>query len=162
MQSMRIQWVGDPGLHQSVVKPALEVLSDPRLAGAAAEFLAALAHLRSGSMKDREDAIDEAAKAVESAMKALCDEHQIQRKGNETAEPLFKLLDDRGVAVHEADKAVTAIARIRNHHVAHGQGASVRCVPPGLDDLAVRAAANALSYLGGLFPTRSSPRNTRP
>jgi hypothetical protein len=104
MQSMRIQWVGDPGLHHGVVKPALEVLSDQRLVGAAAEFSAALAHLRAGSLKDREDAIDEAAKSVESAMKAVCDAHGIQRKGNETADPLFKLLDDGGVAVHEADK----------------------------------------------------------
>jgi hypothetical protein len=65
----RFEWVGDPGAWKEVTEPALSALQDPRLAGARNEFEAARAHLRKGSSKDVEDTIEEAAKAVESAMK---------------------------------------------------------------------------------------------
>jgi hypothetical protein len=67
----RARWVGDEGTYEKTIRPALRVLSDPRLAACRSEFEAALGHLRSGTPKDDEDAIEEAGKAVESAMKVL-------------------------------------------------------------------------------------------
>ncbi|HJQ52087.1 MAG TPA: hypothetical protein VJ838_16435, partial [Gaiellaceae bacterium] len=81
------QWHGDPGVYEQVLNPALAALADARLAGCASEFHAALRHLTAGTEKDREDAVEESGKAVESAMKVVLDSHSVARQGNETAFP---------------------------------------------------------------------------
>jgi hypothetical protein len=148
----KAQWTGDPGTRAVVVEPALVALQDLRLAGAASEFQTARDHLRAGTAKDLEDAIDEAAKAGESAMKVLLDEHGQTRTGKETAMPLFGLLRDAGVVEAEADSAVLGAARIRNEWGGHGAGATPRAIPDGLAQLAVHSAASALTYLASRLP----------
>ena len=143
----RFEWVGDPGAWKEVTEPALSALQDPRLAGARNEFEAARAHLRKGSSKNVEDTIEEAAKAVESAMKVLLHERGIKLKGNETATPLFNLLRDNGVVEAEADQAVLGVARIRNKWGGHGAGQAPRNPPSSLAELAVQEAAAAIVYL---------------
>jgi hypothetical protein len=69
------RWTGDERVAETAVAPAVSALTDPRLAGAATEFEDARLKLQSGGPKDLKDAIDEAAKAVESAMKVVCAEH---------------------------------------------------------------------------------------
>jgi hypothetical protein len=64
----RAQWHGDEGAYVEIIRPALDALDDDRLAGCREEFEAALGHLRKGTQKDYEDAIEEAWKSVESAM----------------------------------------------------------------------------------------------
>jgi hypothetical protein len=81
----RAEWHGDEGGYNEIIRPALDALDaldDARLAGCRQEFAAALGHLRAGTPKDREDAIEEAAKAVESAMKVLLAAHGVERTGN--------------------------------------------------------------------------------
>ena len=60
-------------------------------------------HLRAGTVKDEEDAVEEAAKAGESVMKALLQEHGAALTGKETARPLFELLSKNGIVVAETD-----------------------------------------------------------
>ena len=73
-------------MHEVVVAPNLfRVLGDSRLSASRSEFEAALHHLRQGTVKDLEDAIDEAAKSVESAMKVLLAEHGVTTTGRKTA-----------------------------------------------------------------------------
>ena len=146
------EWQGDPGTYTGILRPAIDALSDPRLLGARSEFEAAMKHLRAGTVKDEEDAIEEAGKAVESAMKVLLDEHQVPRTGKETARPLFKLLSDKKIVVAEADDAVLGTARLRNAYGGHGAGATPRTVPNGAATLAVQSAASAIVYLSGHLP----------
>lgn len=146
------EWHGDEGAHSAVVRPALDQLSDPRLLGARSEFDAALAHLRAGTDKDREDAIEEAAKSVESAMKVLAAEHRIRLSGKEAARALFDALVKGSVVVAEADQAVLAASRLRNAYGGHGAGSHPRVVPEGVPELTLRSAASAISYLGRLLP----------
>jgi Domain of unknown function (DUF7014) len=146
------EWHGDPGAYETVIGPALDALTDPRLAGCRSEFEAAIGHLRAGTAKDREDAIEEAGKAVESAMKVLLTEHGAPLTDRETANPLFQALVDQGVCVQEADKAVLGSSRLRNQYGGHGTGAQVRVVPPGVPELAVQSTATAINYLASLLP----------
>jgi hypothetical protein len=143
----RFEWVGDPGAWKEVTEPALAALQDPRLAGARNEFEAARAHLRRGSSKDLEDAVEEAGKSVESAMKVLLDESGVARKGNEAAFKLFELLRDNGVVEAEADQAVLGVARIRNKWGGHGAGQAPRNPPSSLAELTVQEAAVAIVFL---------------
>jgi hypothetical protein len=150
--SREAEWHGDQGLHEALLRPALDVLTDPRLIGVASEFGAALRHLRAGAVKDREDAIEEAAKAVESVMKVTCDVRAIARSGKETATPLFEKLRDGGIVEAEADSAVLAAARIRNQWGGHGSGGQPRDPPQELAELAVRVAATAIVFFGSRLP----------
>jgi hypothetical protein len=128
------------------------VLEDSRLDGCRQEFEAALGHLRSGTPKDYEDAIEEAGKAVESAMKVALDAHSVVRSGSETAEPLWNLLRDSGITAPKTKDAILSTSRVRNEYGGHGQGQHVRQIPGGITELAVRAAASAIAYLGSLLP----------
>ena len=145
-------WHGDTGVHDQVVRPALDALADPRLAGCASEYHAALNHMRGGTAKDLEDVIEESGKAVESAMKVVLDEHGVTRTGKETAFPLFKMLVDNGICPQEADNAVLGVARIRNNLGGHGTGAQPRVLPDGTPELAVNSAATAIKYLAEQLP----------
>ncbi len=145
-------WAGDRGAHQTMIAPALQALADARLAGARNEFEAALAHLLAGTQKDREDAIEEAAKSVESAMKVLIAEKALAVAANATARPLFDALKTGNVVPDFTDDLVLAAARIRNKMGGHGAGAQPRQVDLDIATAAVNAAAAALVLLGGRLP----------
>lgn len=119
-------WAGDRAVREVVVEPALEALVGSRLAGASAEFDAALRHLRAGTQKDLEGAIEEAAKSVESALKVLAVETNTVVSADATVKPLFDALRDAGVVPPYIDNLIQAAARIRNKLGAHGAGAEPR------------------------------------
>jgi hypothetical protein len=148
----KAEWHGDEGAYHDVIRPALDALADERLAACREELEAALGHLRAGSAKDREDAIEEAGKSVESAMKVLLTERGIERAGNETAQPLWKLLRDNGVVPPKTQDAILAPSRLRNEYGGHGAGEAVRDIPEGIPEIAVRSAAAAIAYLAALLP----------
>lgn len=146
------EWHGDESAHRLILRPVLTSLGDPRLAGAKDEFDAAVAHIRRSTSKDLEDAIEEAAKSVESVMKVLAAGHRVRVTGKETAKPLFDALAAAGVVVREADQAVLGASRLRNEYAGHGTGAQPRAIPPGIPQLALRSAATAIAYLSQLLP----------
>jgi hypothetical protein len=146
------EWHGDRGAHETILRPALDVLADSRLQGARSEFEAAMNHLRADTDKDREDAIEEAGKSVESVMKVVLHTRNVKLIGKETAFPLFDLLAKNGMVAQEADQAVLGTARLRNAYGGHGSGATVRQIPDGLPELAVRSAASAILYLAEQLP----------
>lgn len=145
------EWHGDAGVHAEVIAPALAVLADPRLAGCRSEFEAALRHLRAGTPKDHEDAIEEAGKAVESAMKVLLGEKGIALVGTETAEPLWTKLRDAQIVPTKTKDAMLSTSRLRNEYGGHGTGAAPRSIPQGIPALAVQASASAIYYLASLL-----------
>jgi hypothetical protein len=147
----RAAWHGDAGAHTAVIRPALDALGDPELEGCRREFEAALAHLRRGTPKDREDAIEEAWKSVESAMKILLDKHRLAPPDKQTTEPLWIALRDSGIVETPTRDAIVATSRIRNEW-GHGQGGEVRVIPDGIPELAVQSAAGAIVYLASRLP----------
>lgn len=148
----RAEWHGDEGTYHEVVRPALDALADARLGGCREEFEAALGHLRAGTPKDREDAIEEAGKAVESAMKVVLDVRGIPRTDKENAEKLWQMIRDAEIIETPTHDAIGSTARLRNEWGGHGQGGQVRQIPEGIPELAVRASAAAVAYLAGLLP----------
>jgi hypothetical protein len=110
----RAQWHGDEGTYSEVVRPALDALDDARLAGCREEFEAALGHLRAGTAKDREDAIEEAGKAVESAMKVVIDNRGLARPSRKGAESLWQAFRDGDVIETPTHHAILATAQLRN------------------------------------------------
>jgi hypothetical protein len=137
---------------RAITEPALQVLADPRLAGAISEYGDALAGLRAGKQKDLEDAIEESAKAVESTMKVLIDQSNLARTGKETADPLIRILIAGNVIPSHADQMLFAAARIRNAAGGHGTGPAPRQTPEDLAVACVAAAGVAITYLGGKLP----------
>jgi hypothetical protein len=148
----KIVWEGDSAIHIAVIRPALQVLNDGRLAGARSEFEAAQGHLRVGTQKDLEDAIDEAAKSVESTMKVLVSETNTAPPNTATATPLFNALRDAGQLPAHADHLVLAAARIRNQRGGHGAGAQPRQIEPAEAIATVNAAATAIAFLAARLP----------
>jgi hypothetical protein len=147
-----IVWAGDRGHRAVVVEPALQALDDPRLGGARSEFEAALSHVRAGTQKDLEDAIEEAGKAVESAMKVLIAETGTTPPRKETAWPLFEALRDAGHLPAYLDQFTQAAARIRNEAGGHGAGSQPRQIDEDIAVAAVNAAASAIVLIGGRLP----------
>jgi hypothetical protein len=147
----RARWHGDEGAYGEILRPALDALDDDRLAGPRQEFELALGHLRAGTAKDLEDAIEEAGKAVESAMGAMLGAHGIDPPAR-TAERLWQTLRDSGIVETPTHDAILSTSRLRNEWGGHGQGAEIREIPEGVPALAVRSAAAAIGYLAELLP----------
>lgn len=146
------EWIGDPAQHAVTVQPALLALADQRLAGSRAEFEEALSKRRDGTPKDLEDAVDEAAKSVESILKVLHDEHGVSRSGKEPVLDLFTSLKKAQVLPPYITNLVAAAAGPRNHMASHGQGATVREVPEELAEASIAAAATAITLLAHYLP----------
>jgi hypothetical protein len=76
-------------MHKEATLPALELLSDPRFAGADDEFRAAYDHLKAGEFKD---CVVDALNALESTMKAICDAKGWNYEKGARASDLLKVL----------------------------------------------------------------------
>jgi hypothetical protein len=71
------------------VKPALELLSDERFAGANAEFLEAHEHYRHGR---HAECMNECLKAFESTLKIICKKQKWPFKDTDTAKALIDVV----------------------------------------------------------------------
>jgi hypothetical protein len=150
--ALKFEWRGDPTTHEQVVVPALKALEDLRLGGTRDEFEAALRHLRARGMKEREDAIEESGKSVESAMKVLLESRGIPLPNKQTARPLFLALEGPGIVPRYMEKTILAVSEIRNKLGGHGAGATARDVPEEAAEAAVSGAAVAITYLASGLP----------
>lgn len=148
----RFVWVGDPKHHELAVEPALRALADTRPAGARAEFEEGLHKRRLGAPKDLEDAVDEAAKSVESILKVLHDERGVTPPRSQQVTPLFNSLVVANVIPGYVDKLIAAASGPRNNMASHGQGGTVREVPEELAEASIAAAAAAITFLAHYLP----------
>ena len=146
------EWVGDPKQHELTVQPVLQALADPRLAGAQAEFEEALRKRRGGTPKDLEDAVDEAAKSVESILQVLAIELRVKPPRSQQVTPLFDSLVAAGKLPGYVDKLIAAAAGPRNHMASHGQGGRVREVREELAEASIASAATAITFLAHYLP----------
>src|SRR5205807_2321631 len=84
----------DQYIHTNVVLPALILLQDPLFRGAQEEFLKAHEHYLNQNYKE---AINEALKAFESAMKTICQAQGWNHNPHPTASVLLTILFNQGL-----------------------------------------------------------------
>lgn len=148
----RIIRVDSQFLHAEAVKPALALLNESHFAGPADEFMRAFDHHRKGETKD---AIDDALKAFESTMKAICDARKWARPANATAVPLIGILCKNGLIPPELESHFSGLRSamesglptLANRMSRHGQGATPKEVPPHYAAYALHLVASNIVFL---------------
>ena len=85
-------------------------------------------------------------------MKTVLDAHGVTRTGNETANPLWDLLNTAGLVAEKTQDAICSAPRLGNAHGRHGPNPQPDPVPEGIPEFTVQAAAAAIVYLARLLP----------
>jgi hypothetical protein len=139
-------------LHSEVVKPVLQLLSDPQYSGASEEFLRAHEHYRHSNDKE---CVNECLKAFESTMKAICDIRGWAYPQTATASKLIeicfenKLIPSFLQSEFAALKSVleSGIPTVRNKRAGHGQGSTSVKIPGYLVSYTLHLTASTLLML---------------
>ena len=139
-------------VHAEVVQPALALLAGAKFRGPSDEFLRAHEHYRHGRHKE---AIQDALKAFESTMKAICDARRWTYKPTDTAKPLIDVLLKNDLVPPFLQAHLTAFAAalasglptVRNKLAGHGQGATPVAVPGHFVAYALHLAATNIVML---------------
>jgi HEPN domain-containing protein len=155
-ESGKIIRIDSEFLHQEITRPALELLSDPRFAGANEEFRAAHDHLKAGENKDC--AVD-ALNALESTMKAICDAKGWKYDKGAGASDLLKVLHRRNLFPDFADQSFEQLVAtlkwglpaVRNEAGGDGQGSVPVEVPTYVAVYALNLAASKIRLLVDAF-----------
>ncbi len=144
-------------IHAEIVKPALKVLTGPIFQGASDEFLKAHEHYRSGRGKE---AINEAAKAFESVMKAICDHKGWTYQKSDGAQRLIGILIEKKYIPEAMASQFTSLRAllesglptIRNSTpTTHGQGTTLQAVSDDLAAYAMHMSAANILFLARLL-----------
>lgn len=137
-------------LHAEVVKPALQLLAEPRFAGAQEEFLKAHEHYRHGRQKE---AVAEALKSFESVMKVIADKRKWAYPPGAPAKKLIEVMLANGLIPASLQSELSALSTVlesglptvRNKTSGHGQGGTPIELPTHVAAYALHlAAANIL------------------
>jgi len=139
-------------IHSEVVKPVLVLLQSKDYAGAQAEFLRAHEHYRKGNAKE---VLNECLKALESAMKVICEKQKWAYPANPTCSALIQVcLDNKLVPIfwtqHFSALRSTlesGVPTARNKLGGHGQGGEVITVPQHLVSYVLHMTASCLVFL---------------
>lgn len=143
----------DQYLHEEVVLPALTLLADPQFRGAQDEFLSAHRHYREQRYKE---AVADALKAFESAMKSILDEREWQYdKERDTARTLLQILFDHQLIPTMLQSQFTqlrgllesGLLPVRNRTSGHGQGTEPVTLPKYIAEYALHMAAANIVFL---------------
>jgi len=148
----RILRVDSQYLHSEAVRPALALLHDRRFVGPNQEFLSAHAHYRAGRPQE---ALVDCLKAFESTMKVICDRRRWVYPRGGGAKELIAACLSNGLVPTELQAEFTSlrsllesgVPTIRNKNAGHGQGATVRQVPPHLVAYALHLTASSILFL---------------
>ncbi len=139
-------------LHSEAVKPALALLSESHYAGANAEFLNAFQHYRHGQTKE---CLTECLKAFESTMKAICTKRKWAFNANDTAKALIEVCFRENLIPPLIQSHISGfrsslesgIPTVRNRLSGHGQGATVKDVPPYYASYMLHLTATTIKFL---------------
>ena len=149
------QFVGLPGvivredsqyIHTEVVEPAIALLHAAGFQGPLAEFLKAHQEYRRGENKD---AMNDALKAFESTMKAICATKGWGWQPTWTASQLVKAMIDNGLIPGATESYFngvrtvleSGIPTLRNKQSGHGQGINVTAIPDHIAAFALHLTA---------------------
>lgn len=152
-ESGRLIQIDSKFVHAEIVKPALTLLSKHKFKGPEEEFLKAHEHYRHARYKN---AMDDALKAFESVMKAICDEQSWaydREKAN--AGTLINIIFEKKLIPSELQTHFASLRALleaglptaRNRKSAHGQGKDQVEVPKSLAAFALHLAASNILLL---------------
>lgn len=138
--------------HGQIVLPALQLLTHPDLQNANQEFLSAHEHYRNAKY---ESALVDAAKSLESTLKAICASKGWSVAGNATLKPLLdaviaQQLLPRGVLDHVSAIRATleqGVPYLRNNFGGHGKGTGSHTTDEELCAYCLHLAASAILLL---------------
>lgn len=133
-------------IHHDVVRPALQLLSDPRFKGANDEFLKAHEHYRHGRNKE---CLAECLKAFESTMKTICDIKGWTYQTKDTAKTLIDTCISNGLFPTFLQSHIgnlrtileSGVPTVRNKLGGHGQGSTVTSVSDSTARFALHSTA---------------------
>lgn len=139
-------------LQAEAVTPAMKLLTSPGFEGANEEFAEAHAHYRAGRLKD---AVAAAVKALESTAKGVISSRGWTMPTKPTMKPLLDELFAKSLFPSELQtyfaglrSALEAgVPTIGNSNARHGQGASVREMPPHVASFAMHLAAASIVFI---------------
>jgi hypothetical protein len=142
--------------HRQAVVPAIAAVNRQGFEGALQEFTTAHEAYRNG---DGKSAMNEALKAFESTMKAICDAKGWTRDSKATASVLIKLMIDKALFPKSLDSYLTnlklvlesAVPTLRNQQSGHGQGPTVTAVPDHLVAYTLNLTASNIVFLMAAF-----------
>jgi len=138
--------------HKEIVIPAIKLMYEERFKGAEEEFMTSHKHYRAGNYKE---AMNEALKAFESAMKTICKLRKIAVDEKATAKGLIEALLKGGLIPAEQETHFnnfrvameSGLPTHRNRNSGHGQGANVKEVPSYFASHALHLAASNIVFL---------------
>ena len=143
-------------IHQTVIKPALKLLTDERFRGAEEEYLAAFECLRRG---DNKDAILNAEKAFESTIKVICNLLGFDYKDDDSAKRLVETLKKNGFFPSYLNTYIDRLCAmleegapvIRNKESGHGQGAEIKATANEYVEYVLNTVASDIVFMYRLF-----------
>ena len=139
-------------LHQEAVRPALQLLTEKRFAGANSEFLKAHEHYRHGRYAE---AVNECLKAFESTLKVICQAQRWQFEETDTAKTLLDVAFAKNLIPPYMQSQFGGLRSIlesgvpttRSRTSAHGSGAVPKVVPPHLAGYVLHLTASSIVFL---------------
>ena len=148
----RIVRVDSQYIHQEAVRPALQLLSEERFAGANEEFLSAHQHYRNGRYKE---CLNECLKALESTLKVICKARKWPYAESDSASRLLATVFQQGLIPPFLQSEFSSlraslesgIPPARNRLSGHGQGDTVVQVPEHLAAYLLHLTAASIVFL---------------
>lgn len=143
--------------HQEIVKPALQLLTNPTFQGANEEYLLAWKHYKQGRYKD---CILNAGKAFESTMKIICENlHYPYNKEKDTAGKLLGILKENQFYPSYLEDYMNGVfttlksgaPTIRNKTSGHGQGVNTEPIPQSLALYELNMVATNIVFFYSLY-----------
>ena len=143
--------INDEIIHNEAIMPALQLLKDSAYEGANAEFMEAFEYFKQGHF---ESSMVEAAKALESTLKAICTKRQWEFDPNATAKKLFDVVLKKDLVPIYLQQQFSSLVSLlesaatpRNKTAGHGQGQTVRSVPEYFAQFALNMTASVIVLL---------------
>lgn len=131
-------------IFKEAVEPAVALLFNKGFEGASEEFMRAHEHFRKGNDKE---AVTEALKAFESAMKTIIFRMQLDLPTKENANALIKTLIENELIPHWLENSLIGLANLRNKLTAHGQGEKTVKIPRHSVAYALHLCASNIVFL---------------
>ena len=138
-------------MHEKIVKPALNLLTDPDYSNAQEEFLKAYENYQAG---DHKTALTECSNSLESVLKIICAKQEWDCDKKNASDLIRKAIDSGLVPrpwkkhISELPNFLAAVSKARNQFSAHGQGTEEAApITPHMIAYALHMTAASILFL---------------